>query len=76
MKFRPQERNKIYDLKHRRKWAVSYCENWSMRSRLTLFPGVYNIGSYLHYLADHAPEPIQKRWKPAFLRFCKRYRKF
>ena len=56
-------------------------ENYNMIDRkkeykLNSFPVVYRIGNQLHYLADHAPEPVQKKWKPAFRRFCKQYRKF
>jgi hypothetical protein len=49
---------------------------WLPRHRLTMFPTVYNIGSQLHYLAQHAPKPIQRRWLLAWQRFTAHYRKF
>jgi len=49
---------------------------WHPRYRLTRFPGVYNIGEQLHYLAQHAPGPVQSRWRAAWQRFTAHYRKF
>jgi hypothetical protein len=60
MKFRPDRRG----------------ENWQPRHRLTMFPVVYNIGTQLHYLAQHAPRPIRQRWRSAWQRFTQHYRKF
>lgn len=51
-------------------------ENWQSRYRLTRFPGVYNIGSQLHYLAQHAPKAVRSRWQWAWQRFIQRYKKF
>ena len=31
------------------------------------------IFGQLHYLACHAPAPIQKRWQPAYQRFCNQH---
>lgn len=32
-----------------------------------------NIFGYLHHLSDHAPEPVNRRWKHATRRFLKRH---
>jgi hypothetical protein len=79
IKFRP-----IYvSPKYRLKFWLQFgrYENYNIidrktEYRLSSFPTVYRIGSHLHYLADHAPLPIQRKWKPVFRRFCERYRKF
>ena len=31
------------------------------------------IFSNLHYLAEHAPYPVRKKWKPAYTRFYKHH---
>jgi hypothetical protein len=64
-KFRPQPHHGLDPVQH-----------WQPRYRLTKFPGVYNIGSQLHYLAQHAPRSIRIRWLPAWRRFAAHYRKF
>jgi hypothetical protein len=64
-KFRPQPRRGLDPVYH-----------WQPRYRLTRFPGVYNIGGHLHYLAQHAPKPVRIKWLPAWRRFVAHYRKF
>ena len=67
LRYRPQARMQI---------RGQPLDKWQPRRRLTLFPGVYNIGSHLHYLACHAPLPVRSRWKSAYRRFCDHYRDF
>lgn len=79
IKFRPVSVSPVFRLRYWIKFGRH--QNYNILDRkkeykLSTFPTVYRIGSQLHYLADHAPVPIQRKWKPVFQRFCKRYRKF
>ena len=79
IKFRPTYVSPRYRLKFWLQFGKHVNYNMIDRKnvyKLNSFPQVYRIGSQLHYLADHAPLPVQKKWKPAFRRFCKQYRKF
>ena len=68
--FRPEIFGAKYKLKynpvgqyHRRERR--HCDKHSWR-----------VGGYLHYLADHAPYIVRKKWKTAFRKFCKLHPKF
>jgi hypothetical protein len=79
IKFRPVSTSKRLIVKHRRLYNVYINYNFLDREKiykLKFFPYVYNIGSQLHYLADHAPEPVRQKWKTAYQRFTNHYRKF
>jgi hypothetical protein len=79
IKFRPFLLSPKYRLKYWLQFGKHVNYNFIDRKKnytLSSFPGVYKIGSQLHYLADHAPLPVQKKWKHMFRKFCQRYRKF
>jgi len=79
IKFRPMAISPAFRLRSWLKFGRKENYNFIDRTkdyRLSSFPTVYRIGSQLHYLADHAPVPIQQKWKSAFRKFCERYRKF
>jgi len=79
IKFRPFLLSPKYRLKYWLQFGKHTNYNFIDRKKnytLSSFPGAYKIGGQLHYLASHAPEPVQRKWKPAFRRFCQHYRKF
>jgi hypothetical protein len=78
-RFRPQQISLRYRLSHWRQTGIK--QSWNWQSRMTRSctatqPQVYRIGAQLHYLSDHAPNPVQQRWRRAFKLFCQRYKKF
>jgi len=78
-KFRPFLLFPKYRLKYWLQFGKHVNYNFIDRKKnytLSSFPGVYKIGGQLHYLASHAPEPVQRKWKSAFRRFCQKYKKF
>lgn len=78
-KFRPQQWSK-HSSKYRRylrnvkQYRDNINLNWNVRQWHPNF--IFRCGGHLHYLADHAPDPIKKKWKPAFMKFIQRHRKF
>ena len=79
IKFRPFYISPRYRLKFWLQFGKHVNYNMIDRKKeykLNSFPKVYKIGGQLHYLADHAPLAVQKKWKPVFRKFCQRYRKF
>jgi len=79
IKFRPFYMSPKYRLKYWLQFRKHINYNFIDRKKnytLSSFPSVYKIGGQLHYLADHAPLSVQKKWKPVFRRFCQQYRKF
>lgn len=78
-KFRPQDLPKSYIIKQRLKYGRT--ENYNWQTRVKWYPAgwVFNkkvIGdqfSKLHYLARHAPKPIQQKWKKAYDVFYKKH---
>jgi len=74
--FRPQERSVKSTMRLRRKGFGAFV-NYNFVSRAKWFPAVwqYNqraIGSMhsrLHYLACHAPKPIQQKWRVTYNNF-------
>lgn len=78
-KFRPQDISAKYKLKHYIR--TSRHENYNWQSRIKWYPAGWGfnkkvIGNQfgkLHYLARHAPMPIQKRWAKAYDIFEKKH---
>ncbi len=78
-KFRPQDLPKSYIMKQRLKTGRSDCYNW--QTRVEWWPCGYGSNKIsiarrfkkLHYLACHAPKPVQKRWAPAYQAFYKKH---
>ncbi len=68
--FRPQEFNGKYKLKQ------NPVGEWHRYERRFYSSHLLRLGGYLHYLADHAPRPVRKKWKPVFRKFCKLHPKF
>ena len=74
-KFRPQEISKSYIIRQRLKTGRS--DNYNWQSRVEWYPAVWSKHQQqfarrfarLHYLACHAPMPIQRRWQSAYRRF-------
>lgn len=73
-KFRPSD---PYTLKVRRQLKMAYPKELANRYIRHWHPcHIMRVGGHLHYLADHAPKPIRKKWKTAFKKFIQRHRKF
>ena len=74
-KFRPQEVGTKYIMKQR--LVTGRAENYNWQTRSKWYPAGWksnqiSIGrrfSRLHYLACHAPKPIQKKWRSAYVNF-------
>lgn len=77
-RFRPQDISKLYTIKMRLKTGRSESYNWQTRIRWHPVGWKVNqisIGrrfGHLHYLACHAPEPVQKKWQAAYRNLCNR----
>lgn len=75
-RFRPQHLPSSFIFKHRLKHTSA--ANWNWQSRIHWYPAGWQVNHIsiarrfhqLHYLACHAPEPVQRRWKVAYQRFC------
>ncbi len=71
-KFRPQDNQKRYMIKLRRLTGRS--ENYNWRPRSEWYPAGWGtnkkvlgkIFGRLHYLACHAPKPVQAKWQRAY----------
>lgn len=78
-RFRPQDLPKFYVMKQRLKEGRS--DNYNWQSRIEWYPVGWGFNKRkiskqfqrLHYLACHAPEPIQKQWKKAYNLFMKKH---
>jgi hypothetical protein len=78
-KFRPQDIDTKYIMKERLK--TGRYENYNWQTRIKWYPAGWktnqiSIGrrfGQLHYLACHAPLPIQKKWKQAYKTFCSKH---
>lgn len=68
-KFRPQYFDGKWKLKNN---PVGHY-NWIQRRKCDNF--ILRTCAVLHYLADHAPLPIQKKWRNAWQQFAKKYSK-
>lgn len=79
--FRPQASSKLQTIRLRRKGYGNEWINYNFINRVKWYPAgwKYNhrvIGgmhSRLHYLACHAPEPIQKRWRKTYAVFMAKH---
>lgn len=73
--FRPQDLPKAYIFKQR--LAFGRSDNYNWQTRIKWHPAgwgfnkkvIGNMHSRLHYLACHAPKPIQKRWSKTYDNF-------
>lgn len=78
-KFRPQEISKTFVMRQRLKTGRS--DNYNWQSRVEWYPAGWGKHrqqfakrfARLHYLACHAPAPIQKQWKSAYVKFMAQY---
>lgn len=78
-RFRPQDNNKRYLIKQRRKYGYTDLSNW--QTRVDWWPPGYGLNqqsisrrfSQLHYLACHAPKPVAKKWRSAYNQFEKKH---
>lgn len=68
--FRPESFSGKYKLKYNPVGRYHYHERRYTNKH------VWRVGGYLHYLADHAPYAVQKKWKTVFRKFCKLHPKF
>ncbi len=78
-RFRPQALPKSYVMKQRLKYGRT--DNYTWQTRVRWYPAGWgfnrrvlgNIHSRLHYLACHAPVPIQQRWRAVYNTFYQRH---
>jgi hypothetical protein len=78
-KFRPQAISPRYIMQQRR--VTGRVENYNWQTRTQWYPvgwklnhiGIGRRFGHLHYLACHAPAPIQKKWRAAYQRFCNQH---
>ena len=81
-KFRPQSIGKRYIMRERRRTGKCHTfDTYHNRSRIEWFPIGYKLNkktisnqfAKLHYLACHAPPPVQKQWRQAYAVFHKKH---
>lgn len=78
-KFRPQDMSKVYIIKQRRLYGKT--DNYNWQTRIKWYPAGWGFNkrvlgdmhSRLHYLACHAPEPVQKQWKAKYKVFMDKH---
>ena len=78
-RFRPQDISKKYIMRERRR--TGRVENYSWQTRHKWYPAGWRPNhisisrrfGQLHYLACHAPEPVQRRWRQAYQQFCNQH---
>ena len=78
-RFRPQDIPKSFVIKDRLKYGR--VENYNWQTRVKWYPAGWNFNkkilgdmhSKLHYLACHAPKPIQQKYAKAYNVFYKRH---
>lgn len=78
-KFRPQDISKRYIIKERLRTGRS--DNYNWQSRVKWYPAGWGFNkrviggmhSRLHYLACHAPTPVQKRWRKTYANFMAKH---
>ena len=79
MRFRPQHLSGGLIMRERRQTGRTFNYNWQERTRWYPVGWKFNrqvigrIFGHLHYLALHAPKPVQTRWRPAYRAFERRY---
>lgn len=77
-KFRPQDISRGYVIKQRLR--TGRADNYNWQSRVAWLPvgwkpnqiSIARRFGHLHYLACHAPVPVQRRWQPAYKNLCRR----
>jgi hypothetical protein len=77
-RFRPQDVSRRYFMKQRLK--TGRAENYNWQTRVKWHPVGWQLNhisisrrfAQLHYLACHAPRPVQQRWQPAYKNLCRR----
>ena len=78
-KFRPQDVSKRFIIKQRLRTGRS--DNYNWQSRVKWYPAGWgfnrrvlgDIHSRLHYLACHAPKPVQQRWRATYKNFMDKH---
>ena len=78
-RFRPQDLPKTFVMKERLRFGNTI--NYSWQTRIEWYPVGWKQNqkqiskrfTKLHYLACHAPEPIQKQWKKAYTLFMNKH---
>ena len=78
-KYRPSDVSKKYRIRYRLETGRSESFHW--HSRVRWYPSGWKLNkqtlgrifSRLHYLARHAPKPIQKKWFIVYTRFEEKY---
>ena len=78
-KFRPQDLPKSFVVKQRLQQGRA--ENYNWQARVKWYPAGWGFNkrvigdqfSRLHYLARHAPAPVQKKWSQAYDVFYKKH---
>jgi len=79
--FRPMEMNKVSTIRLRRKGYGNEWINYNFVNRVRWYPAgwqynqrvIGNMHSRLHYLACHAPVPIQKKWRKTYAVFMAKH---
>jgi len=75
-RFRPQAVSKVYTMKLRLRTGSAESYNWQSRARWIREPDanqhILRVFGQLHYLACHAPAPVQKKWATTYRRFMNR----
>lgn len=79
--FRPQDIKKVYTIKLRRKGYGNEWINYNFQNRAKWYPAgwglnkrtIGSIHSRMHYLACHAPVPIQKAWRTKYDAFMTKH---
>lgn len=77
--YRPKDMPKRFSIKERRIHGIT--SNYNFVSRVKWYPAGWGfnkkvlggIHGRLHYLACHAPKPIQKRWSKTYESFYKKH---
>ena len=78
-RFRPQDLPRSFVMRQRLKYGRT--DNYTWQTRVEWFPVGYRINrktisrqfGKLHYLACHAPGPVQQRWDKAYKLFYRRH---
>jgi hypothetical protein len=79
--FRPQQITKMYSVQLRRKGYGNEWINYNFQNRTKWYPAGWGFNkktigdqhSKLHYLACHAPAPIQKKWSKTYKNFMNKH---
>jgi len=58
------------------KLRVKNTGRYNKRSRKHVAVHLLRVFGQLHYLAQHAPLPVQSKWQIPYKNFCKKYQKY